>query len=113
MTRGEIYSDPLCAFTKTLSYSGRDRLNKIALLTSEGERDKELLWNLRGWHRFHRPPRLANRNFKRYFVTAPPETTPACRAKKSDNGNVRFCANFLLLRSRNEGEHEVRGRTPS
>src|SRR4029434_8943217 len=45
-------------FSKTLLHSGRDRLNKIALLASEGERNQELLWNLRGWHRFHRPPRL-------------------------------------------------------
>ena len=33
-------------FSKTFSHSGRDRLNQIALFASEGERDKELLWNL-------------------------------------------------------------------
>jgi len=97
-------------FSKTLSHSGRDRLNKIALLASEGERDKELLWNLRGWHRFHRPPRLPPDDLSSVHelifigqigilnaILSPRQRKPlpACRAKNSDNRNVRFHANFL------------------
>src|SRR4029453_9465820 len=36
-----------------------------------------------------------DRNFKRYFVTTPAETAPSRRAKKSNNKNIRFHANFF------------------
>src|SRR5262249_6262513 len=99
-------------FSKTLLHSGRNRPNKIALLASEGERNQELLWNLRGWHRFHHPPGLPSHDLggahKLIFIgrigilnaiLSPRQRKllPVCRAKNSDHRNVRFHAIFSHL----------------